>query len=191
MRVEAIATDRGSPLLGLPVTSEDILLTDQLVHGDFAEPTTWGYPVLPGGSVEIRFTVAASSDMTLLIATAPVVGSGTVDITVGATAPTRQPLAYGEVLSIPVPASESDRVSVNIRVVAQDKDDGLPLTLQSITLLNAADHRGQVAILERIARARSVQLTEAEHQARASGATDRCVVLTIVARHQTTEETDR
>lgn len=167
VRVEAIATDRGSPLLGLPVTSEDILLTDQLVHGDFAEPTTWGYPVLPGGSVEIRFTVAASSDMTLLIATAPVVGSGTVDITVGATAPTRQPLAYGEVLSIPVPASESDRVSVNVRVVAQDKDDGLPLTLQSITLLNATDHRGQVAILERIARARSVQLTEAEHKARA------------------------
>ena len=170
VRVEALAADRGSPLLGQPVDSEDVLIVDDLVHGDFAKPTTWGYPVHVGGSVDIRFTTNENSESVLLVATAPVVGSGTVDISVNKGPLTRQPLAYGEVLTIPIPAPTSNpEVAVHVDVIAQDKADGLPLTLQSLVLLDADDPRARISVLERIARARSVQLTEAEHQVNALG----------------------
>ena len=165
VRIEAIADDRGSPLLGHELNSDDVIVADALISGTFAEPTAWGYPLLPGGQASLRFVAASQDPVTLLIATAPIVGAGTVDITVNDAPGQRQSLGYGEVLTVPIPrADKSTGVHIHIRVVAQDKVDGLPLTLQSVLLVAADDPQARINVLERVARSRSVQLQEAQHQ---------------------------
>jgi hypothetical protein len=165
VRIEALADDRGSPLLGDELNSDDVIVADALISGTFAEPTAWGYPLLPGGQASLRFVAASQDPVTLLIATAPIVGAGTVDITVNDAPGQRQSLGYGEVLTVPIPRADVPTgVHVHIRVVAQDKVDGLPLTLQSILLVAADDPQAQIKVLERVARSRSVQLQEAQHQ---------------------------
>lgn len=168
VRIEAIAADRGSPLLGQPLDSDDVIVTDAVLSGTFAEPTAWGYPVLPGGEVDLRFTVPSNAPLTLLIATAPIVGAGTIDVTVDDAPTQRVPLGYGEVITADIPAgSERRQVRIHIEVIAQDKADGLPLTLQSLLLLQADDPNARITVFERIARSRTVQLQEAEHTATA------------------------
>lgn len=168
VRIEAIAADRGSPLLGQPLDSDHVIITDAVLTGTFAQPTVWGYPVLPGGDVDLNFTVQGNEALTLLIATAPVVGAGTIDITVDNSNKQRIPLGYGEVISVVIPAGPHHRqVRIHLEVIAQDKADGLPLTLQSLLLLHAEDPQARITVLERIARSRTVQLQEADHQATA------------------------
>ena len=168
VRIEAIAADRGSPLLGQPLDSEDVIVTDAVLTGTFAEPTAWGYPVLPGGQVDLHFSVPSSEALTLLIATAPVVGAGTIDIAVDDAPTQRMPLGYGEVITADITAgAEHRQVHIRIAVIAQDKADGLPLTLQSLLFLNADDPQARITVLERTARSRTVQLQEADHQATA------------------------
>ncbi len=168
VRIEAIAADRGSPLLGQTLDSEDVIVTDAVLTGTFTEPTAWGYPVLPGGQADLHITVPSSEALTLLIATAPIVGAGTIDITVDDAPAQRIPLGYGEVISADLPAGVQNRqVRIHIEVIAQDKADGLPLTFQSLLLLHADDPQARVNTLERIARSRTVQLQEAEHTATA------------------------
>ena len=168
VRIEAIAADRGSPLLGQPLDSEDVIVTDAVLTGTFAEPTAWGYPVLPGGEVDLHFTVPSNAPLTLLIATAPIVGAGTIDIAVDDAPAQRMPLGYGEVITADITAgAEHRQVHIRIEVIAQDKADGVPLTLQSLLLLNADDPQARITVLEHIARSRTVQLQEADHQATA------------------------
>lgn len=168
VRIEAIAADRGSPLLGQPLDSDDVIVTDAILSGTFAEPTAWGYPLLPGGEADLLFSVPSSQAVSLLIATAPVVGAGTVDISVDGSPKQRVPLGYGEVITADIPpGSEHRKVRVHIKVIAQDKADGLPLSLQSLLLVEEGDPQARIAVLERIARSRTVQLQEAEHQATA------------------------
>ena len=168
VRIEAVAADRGSPLLGQPQDSDDVIVTDAVLTGTFAEPTAWGYPVLPGGSIDMHFTVSSDAPLTLLIATAPIVGAGTIDLAVDGAPSQRIPLGYGEVITADIPAGTEQRpVHIRIEVVAQDKADGLPLTLQSLLLLPADDPQARITVLERIARSRTVQLQEAEHTATA------------------------
>ena len=168
VRIEAIAADRGSPLLGQPLDSADVTVTDAFLSGTFAEPTAWGYPLLPGGQSDLRVTVPSNAALVLLIATAPVVGAGTVDITVDDSPAQRVPLGYGEVITVDIPGGEEHRtVRAHLEVIAQDKADGLPLTLQSLLLVHADDPKSRIATLERIARSRTVQLQEADHQATA------------------------
>lgn len=168
VRIEAIAADRGSPLLGQGLDSGDVIVTDAILTGTFAEPTAWGYPVFPGGQVDLRFTAPSNAPLTLLLATAPVVGAGTMDIAVDDSPAQRTPLGYGEVITAEIPAGAQDRrVRIHIEVIAQDKADGLPLTLQSLLLVHADDQQARITVLERIARSRTVQLQEADHQATA------------------------
>jgi len=168
VRIEAVAADRGSPLLGQPQESDDVIVTDAVLSGTFAEPTAWGYPVLPGGSIDVHFTVSSDAPLTLLIATAPIVGAGTIDLAVDEAPSQRIPLGYGEVVTADIPADTKQRpVHIRIDVVAQDKADGLPLTLQSLLLLPTDDPQARITVLERIARSRTVQLQEAEHTATA------------------------
>ena len=163
VRIEALAGDRGTPLLGQDPGSDDILITDSVLTGSFAEPTAWGYPV--AGHLQLRFTRPTSEPLVLLIATAPVVGSGTVDISVDRGAARRVPFGYGEVISVSIPdGRQGALVDIGIDVIAQDKADGLPLTLQSLLLLTHDDVQARIAVLERTARSRTVQLQEAEHQ---------------------------
>ena len=168
VRIEAIAADRGSPLLGRTLDGDDVVITDAVLTGTFAQPTVWGYPVLPGSQVDLHFTVPSDTPLTLLIATAPIVGAGTIDVTVDNSNKKRIPLGYGEVITADIPAGAQNRqVRIHIDVIAQDKADGLPLTLQSLLLLHAEDPHARITILERIARSRTVQLQEADHQATA------------------------
>lgn len=168
VRIEAIAADRGSPLLGQPLDSGDVIVTDAVLTGTFAQPTVWGYPLLPGGQVDLHFTVLSEAACTLLIATAPVVGAGTIDLTVDDAPKQRTPLGYGEAISADIPSGPAHRqVRIHIQVIAQDKSDGLPLTLQSLLVLPADDPQARISVLERIARSRTVQLQEAEHTATA------------------------
>ena len=168
VRIEAIAADRGSPLLGQPLDSNDVTITDAVLTGTFTEPTVWGYPLLPGGESDLHVTVPSNRAFTLLIATAPVVGAGTVDVTVDDSPTQRISLGYGEVITVDIAAGKERRaVHVHLEVIAQDKEDGLPLALQSLLLMFADDPQARIAVLEHIARSRTVQLQEADHQARA------------------------
>jgi hypothetical protein len=160
VRIEAIATDRGTPLLGHSVL-DDVLVTDELVTGEVLQPTAWGYPIPIGGSLDIVFRRPRESTLVLLVATAPIVGSGTVDVRVDDAGAHRTPLAYGEVISVPIGVGRKGAVvRIHIEVIAQDKRDGLPITMQSLLVLDANDPQARISILERVARARSVQVTE-------------------------------
>ena len=168
VRIEAIAADRGSPLLGHPLDSGDVIITDAFLTGTFAEPTAWGYPLLPGGQLDLHVAVPSNAALVLLIATAPVVGAGTVDVSVDDSSALRIPLGYGEVITVDIPAGEEHRtVRVHLEVIGQDKADGLPLALQSLLLVHADNPQARIATLQRIARSRTVQLQEADHEATA------------------------
>lgn len=165
IRLEAVSTDRGSPLLGQPMDSAGVVISDALITGDFAQPTAWGYPVGAGGSLDVRFRRTTADELLVMLSTAPVVGSGSLDVSLNETATRRTPIAYGEVISVVVPAgSPDDTVEIHLQVVAQDKEDGLPVAFQSCVVLSAQDVQARITILERIAKARSVQHAEAAQQ---------------------------